>query len=280
MPAMDDRKTIGLIAGASRLPIIVARNAKAAGYKVICVGLGDVFDENLKSIVDVFYPVPLARPGVWIRKLRRHGVSSTIMVGKVEKKTLYTPFRILKYMPDWRALRIWLVRLKGKDWRPDTLLNAIADELAAGEIILEDSTMYSEKDLADDGTMTKLSPSNSIEADIQFGWAIAKKIGESDIGQAVAVKEKETVAVEAIEGTAEMIKRAGGLCGKGWTLVKTAKPAQDMRFDVPCIGPDTVQSVYDNGGKCIVVEAGKTFVVDKQQTIELADKLGIIIVGR
>jgi DUF1009 family protein len=79
---MDDRKTIVLIAGASRLPIIVARNAKAAGYKVICVGLGDVFDENLKSIVDVFYPVPLARPGVWIRKLRRHGVSSSIMVGK------------------------------------------------------------------------------------------------------------------------------------------------------------------------------------------------------
>ena len=129
--------------------------------------------------------------------------------------------------------------------------------------------------------MTKNQPNLSAKDDIEFGWQIAKKLGEMDIGQAVAVKEKEVIAVEAIEGTANMITRAGQCCKKGgWTLIKVAKPNQDMRFDVPCVGPDTIKSLAENGSKCLVIEAGKTIIIDKPQTIALADNLGIAILGQ
>lgn len=277
---MNDEKIIGLIAGAGRLPVIVAGGAKQAGYKIICVGLEDNVSEDLKKIVDVYYGVALARCGGWIRRLKKHNASRTIMVGKVEKKRIYTPMRILRYLPDWRAIRIWYWRLRKKDKRVDAVLGALADELASGGIFLEDSTMFNNKDLADKGVMTKKQPSNAVVSDIEFGWKIAKLLGQADIGQAVAIKENETVAVEAIEGTTKMLQRTAELCGKGWTLVKVAKPSQDMRFDVPCIGVDTVKTVAQLGGVCIAVEAGKTFIIDKEETIALADKEGIIVYGK
>lgn len=141
--------------------------------------------------------------------------------------------------------------------------------------------MYCKEHLATAGLMTGKQVRSSVEGDIEFGWDIVKKLGELDIGQAIAVKEKEVVAVEAVEGTAAMIERAGRLCRSGgWTLIKVSKPQQDMRFDVPCVGPDTVRGLAENGGKCLVVEADKTIIIDKPQTIELADKLGITILGR
>jgi hypothetical protein len=129
--------------------------------------------------------------------------------------------------------------------------------------------------------MTKNQPSASTESDVEFGWQIVKRLVEMDIGQAIAVKEKEIIAVEAIEGTAKMIERAGGLCKSGgWTLIKAAKQNQDMRFDVPCVGPDTIKSLADNGAKCLVVEAGKTIIIDKPQTIRLAEQMDIAVLGR
>jgi len=272
---------VGLIAGEGRLPFLVAAGAKEAGLKVICVGLAGSAEAGLDDFVDKFYNVALARPGTWIRKLRKHGVTNTVMVGRVAKGRMFTPWRILRYLPDWRAIRIWYWRLRKKDKQNDTLLSALADELASGGIILENSTMYCKEHLATAGTMTETQPPPSIEGDIEFGWHLVKKLGELDIGQAIAVKEKEVIAVEAIEGTAAMIERAGQYCKKGsWTLIKVSKPAQDMRFDVPCVGPDTIRSLADNGGKCLVVEAEKTIIIDKPETIKLADKLGISILGR
>ena len=277
----DEHNTLGLIAGQGRLPFLVAKGAKGAGLKVICVGLADNAEAGLADVVDKFYYVPIARPGTWIRKLRKHGVSQTIMVGRVAKGHIFTPWRIFKYLPDWRALRIWYWRLRTKNKQNDTILNAIADELAESGIILKDSTMYCKEHLAVEGLMTKTKPNPFVQGDIEFGWPIVKKLGELDIGQAIAVKEKEILAVEAIEGTAKMIERAGQLCPKGgWTLIKTAKPNQDMRFDVPCVGPDTIRSLCDNGGKCLVVEAGKTIIIDKPQTLSLADELGVSVLGR
>lgn len=202
------------------------------------------------------------------------------MVGRVAKTKIYTPWRILKYLPDWRALRIWYWRLRKKDKRNDTVLRAIADEFASGGIILEDSTMYCKEHLADKGVMTRCQPPASTLEDIQFGWELLKKIGELDIGQAMAVREREIIAVEAIEGTARMIERAGQLCKKGgWTLLKAPRACHDMRFDVPCIGQDTIESLKQNGARCVVVEAGKTLIIDKPETLALADKLGIAVVG-
>ncbi len=262
------------------MPLLVAAGAKRSGLKVICVGLMDNTEPSLADEVDVFYRVRLARLGSWIRKLRKHGVTRTVMVGQVAKSRLFTPWRILRYLPDWRALRVYYWRLRSKDKLTDSVLCAIADELASSGIILENSTMYCKEHLATAGMMTEARLRPSVEGDIEFGWQIVKKLGELDIGQAIAVKEKAVIAVEAIEGTAEMIERAGQFCKSGgWILIKTSKPNQDERFDVPCVGADTIRSLAKNGGKCLVVEAGKTIIIDKPETIKLADQLGITILG-
>ncbi|MCJ7778723.1 MAG: UDP-2,3-diacylglucosamine diphosphatase LpxI [Sedimentisphaerales bacterium] len=272
---------LGLIAGEGRLPFLVAAGAKHAGLQVICVGLMDNAEPGLADEVDVFYSVAIARPGAWIRKLRKHGVKRTIMVGRVAKGQLFTPWRILRYLPDWRAFRTYYWRLRGKPKLNDSFLCALADELASGGIELENSTMYCKEHLASEGVMTERQPSSLVKGDIEFGWQMIKKLTELDIGQAIAVKEKEVIAVEAIEGTAAMIERAGQICKSGdWTLLKASLPNKDMRFDVPCVGPDTIRSLAKNGGKCLVVEAGKTIIIDKPDTIKLANQLGVIILGR
>jgi DUF1009 family protein len=160
------------------------------------------------------------------------------------------------------------------------LLRALADELATGGIRLENSTMYCKEHLATAGVMTGHEPGISVRNDIEFARDIVRKLGELDIGQAIAVKEREVIAVEAIEGTAAMIERAGKYCKSGgWTLIKASKPNQDERFDVPCVGPDTIRSLAANGGKWLVVEADKTIIIDKPETIQLAQKMGVGIVG-
>jgi hypothetical protein len=277
---MIQPKTLGLIAGQGRLPFLIADGAKRAGLRVVCVGLADNAEPSLAGHVDQFFTGAIARPGGWMRKLRKHGVRETIMVGRVSKRQIYTPWRIVKYLPDWRAVRIWYWRLRNMDKRNDTVLCAIADELASGGIILEDSTMHCKEHIAGEGVMTQCQPPASVWEDINFGWDIVKQCGQLDIGQAIAVREREIIAVEAIEGTARMVERAGQLCKKGgWTLLKASKPDQDLRFDVPCIGVDTIESLKKNGAKCVVVEKNKTIIIDKPETLALADKLGIAVVG-
>jgi hypothetical protein len=278
---MDSANVVGLIAGQGRLPFMIAAGARQAGVKIVCVGLDGSSDASLAEEVDVFYTVPLARPGNWIRKLKKHGVTGTVMVGRVAKGRIFTPWRIMRYLPDWRAVRIWYWRLRKRNKQNETLLSALADELASGGIILEDSTKYCKEHLATNGPMTGGGPGASLAGDIEFGWPIVKKMAEMDIGQAIAVREREVIAVEAIEGTAEMIERTGRLCKSGgWTLLKAAKAKQDMRFDVPCVGPDTIRALAANGAKCLVVEAGKTIIIDKPQTLALANRLRICVIGK
>lgn len=277
---MSDKETIGLIAGGGMLPFLVARGAKQANLRVICVGLGDNPEPGLADEVDCYIRVPLARPSAWIKEFKKQGVTDAIMVGKVHKEKLFTPKRILKYLPDWRALRIYYWRLRKKNKADQTILQAIADELASGGIILQDSTKYCSEHLADKGVLTTVQPDPGIRDDIEFGWGIVKKIAELGIGQAITVKEKAVISVEAVEGTTKMIIRTGQTCKKGrWTLLKASKPGQDNRFDVPCVGPETIKDIADNGGVCLVVEAKKTIILDKPKTIALADKLGIAVLG-
>jgi DUF1009 family protein len=277
---MKDEKIIGLIAGGGRLPILIAAGARQAGLRVICTGLGDNPLPELAEKVDFYAAVPIARPSAWIRKLKKNGVTDAIMAGSVRKERLFTPLRILRYLPDWRALRIYYWRLRKKNKIDQTILQAIADELASGGIILQDSTKFCKEHLADRGVMTRVQPTADMQQDIDFGWGIVKKIAETGIGQAIAVREKTVIAVEAVEGTEKMIVRAGQFCKKGgWTLLKASKSDQDFRFDVPCVGPDTIKSLNSNGGKCLIVEAGRTIIIDKPETIALANQLGIAVVG-
>jgi len=161
------------------------------------------------------------------------------------------------------------------------LLGALADYLGEKGVELVNSMEYCTEALAPAGVLTKVAPSGKAEKDIEFGWRMAKEVGRLDIGQSVAVKEQEVIAVEAIEGTDRMIERAGALCRHGrWVLVKTAKPNQDMRFDVPTIGPETIENLKRNKAAGLVVEAGKTLILEREKVLALAERYEMFVVGR
>lgn len=270
---------IGLIAGQGRLPLAVAEGIRAAGRQVACVGLRDQFDEALPNLCDQFTTAGIIQLGRWIRKLRRFGVSEAIMVGRVRKSRIFQPFRLIRQLPDLRAAKLWYRKLR-HDKRNDAILGAVADELQASGITLIDSTKYIPDHMATLGVLTRSQPSTQQQADITFGLPIVARMGDLDIGQAIAVREGEVIAVEAMEGTDAMIKRSGELCHTGnWTLIKTGKPEQDMRFDVPTIGLQTIENLKANGGRCLAVEAEKVILLDREPLLAAAEQAGIVVVG-
>lgn len=271
---------IGLIAGGGRLPVLTASGIRAAGRRVACVGLKDQYDADLPGLCDHFDRAGIIRLGRWIKLLRRWGVREAVMIGRVKKARMFAPLRLWRQMPDWRAARLWY-RVLRHDRRNHALLRAVADELAQGGITLVDSTRYIPDAMASIGVLTQRAPTADQLGDIEFGWPLAVRLNEMDIGQSVAVRDREVLAVEAIEGTDAMIRRAGELCRMGgWTLIKAAGPRQDMRFDVPTVGPQTIENLRAAGGACLVVEAGRVIIADKPRVMELAHKHGIVIVGR
>ncbi|MGB2984262.1 MAG: UDP-2,3-diacylglucosamine diphosphatase LpxI [Phycisphaerae bacterium] len=268
---------LGIIAGAGRFPLMVLEGAKRAGCHVTVVGLRGFADDRLAKHADVFRWSGLTRIGRWIRILRRSDAQRVILAGSVKKASMYGRLRLLRLLPDWTALRIWFFTLPDK--RNDTVLTAVADEFARHGIIMQDCVQYSAEHMAPEGVLTRCQPTPTQLKDAEFGWQIAKEMGRLDIGQSIAVKETEVIAVEAIEGTDQMIERAGQLCRHGgWTLIKVAKPHQDMRFDVPTVGPETIANLKRNGAKMLVIEAGKTVIIDREKTI--ADAAGIVILSR
>ncbi len=275
----DGAKRLGIIAGAGRFPFLVLEGAQRAGCFVTVIGLRGLADCHIARQADAFRWAGMARMGRWIRILKRQGTRSVILAGSVEKTSMYGRFRMLRLLPDWTAIKIWFFRIPDK--RNDTVLSAVADEFAHHGIIMEHCTRYSEEHLAPEGVLTKRQPSAAQLADVAFGWKIAKQMGTLDIGQSIAVKECEVIAVEAIEGTDRMIERAGALCPQGgWTLIKVAKPDQDMRFDVATVGPMTIAHLKRYGAGAIVVEAGKTVLLERATMIANADAAGIVMVAR
>ena len=270
---------LGLIAGAGKFPLMVLDGAQRAGCEVTVIGLKGLADAALMGRADVFRWAGLARLGRWIRILERNGVGRVILAGSVTKTAMYGRWRWLRTVPDWTALRLWFFKLADK--RNDTVLCAVADEFAGHGIIMEECTQYSAEHLAPQGVLTGRKPTDDQLKDADFGWTIAKEMGRLDIGQSVAVKETEVIAVEAIEGTDRMIERAGELCRRGgWTLVKAAKPNQDMRFDVPTVGPETIAKLARHGGKVLIIEAGKTVIIDREKMIADADAAGIVVLAK
>jgi len=267
---------LGIIAGSGRFPFMVADGARRAGCRVTVVALHGFADPALCGHADAFHWAGLARPGRWIRLLKKQNVCEVILAGAVKKTAMYGRFRLLRLLPDLTALRIWFHELKDK--RNDAVLAAVADELAKHGIVMQDCTQYTRESLAPEGVLTHTKPTPAQLREADFGWKIAKELGRLDIGQTVAVKETEVIAVEAIEGTDRMIERAGQLCPRGgWTLVKVAKPNQDMRFDVPTIGPETIANLARNGAKMLVIEAERTMLVDRDAIVAAAMREGIVI---
>lgn len=274
---------LGLIAGEGEFPKLVLSGAQRAGLRVVVVGLRDCCPPEVRDRADVYYEAGIARLGKWIRILRREGIGRAVLAGRVRKtRMLDLPWwrQFLAYLPDWTSIKVWY--FAARDRRNDTLLRAVADEMMARGIELVDSTAYCTDALAAEGVLTRhRNDSASIAADMDLGWRMAKEMGRLDVGQSVAVKDKDVIAVEAIEGTDAMIERAGALCKTGgWTLVKAAKPNQDMRFDVPTAGVGTIKKLAAARAAALVVEAGKTLLLQKDEMLALADELGILVVGR
>ena len=270
---------IGLIAGQGKLPLLEAKGIRAAGQSVACIALSGQVDPELPSSCDRFATAGMIRLGRWIRLLRGWGVHEAVMVGTVPKTRMYQRHRYLRHWPDWRAAKLWY-RVLRHDKRSQSVLRALADELGQGGIELVDTTRYIQNQMATSGPMTSQRPSADQMADIDFGWPILMGMNELDVGQAIAVKERNVIAVEAIEGTDAMIRRAGELCGSGgWCLLKGPAPSKDLRFDVPTVGLQTIECLARSGARCLALAAGLVIVADKPSVLEAADRAGIAVIG-
>ncbi|MDA8078905.1 MAG: UDP-2,3-diacylglucosamine diphosphatase LpxI [Nitrospiraceae bacterium] len=265
-------KKLGLIAGMGELPIAIAEEARSQGYIIVAVGLEPLADRALASVADETAWISVAKLGTIINTLKKAGVKEAVMAGKVPKSLLYKS----RLIPDARAVKV-LFSLK--DRSDDAILLAVAKELEKDGITLRDTTDFSAGLLTPDGVLTKKKPSESEWKDIRFGWEIAKEIGRIDVGQTVVVKDRAVMAVEAIEGTDEAIRRGGNLARGGAVVVKVAKPRQDMRFDVPAAGLDTLKTMQEVKARVLALEAGKSILMGREKVVAAANKAGITIVG-
>ncbi|MBU3682758.1 MAG: LpxI family protein [Phycisphaerales bacterium] len=274
--------TVGIIAGQGTLPFLVARGMRAQGRRVHCVGLRGQWEDGLPACCDAFQEAGVLQLGRWIRLFRRAGVTEVTMVGRVSKKQMHDPWLMLKALrdlPDWRTADLWFRRLR-HDRRSATLLRVVADDLATEGVILIDSTRYIPDHMATEGTMGSVAPDARAQADIAFGWPLLEKVGGLDIGQAISVRERDVIAVEAVEGTDSMIRRTGELCrARGWTLLKSARPGHDMRADVPTIGVQTIEGLAKAGAGCVALGVGRVILVDRPAVLAAADRAGIAVVG-
>ena len=265
-------KKIGLIAGVGRLPVEFARAARGMGVHVIGVGVLPEVDPELSQVTHTYENINIAKLDRIFKVFKREKVTEITLLGKITKELVYAH----REMPDLRVLKIFS---RIKNFSDDTLTLALVEELAAEGITVLDQTELLRPLMPEPGVLTKRKPTDAELADMRFGLDMAKKIGGLDIGQTVVVKNRAIMAVEAIEGTDACIRRGGQLGRGGVTVAKSAKPKQDMRFDVPGVGPDTVDSMVEAGAVALVIEAGKTLVVDRDRMVEKADQHGMTIVA-
>jgi len=269
---MTNSKILGLIAGNGRFPLLLAQSARQQKYTLIAVGIKKDTSFFLKGLVDQSLWVG---PGE-LRKMfdffKRHGVQDVIMAGQVHPNNLFN--ERVELDKDFQELFLAL-----QDRKADTIFKAVADRLKVEGLQLLDSTFLLKDALAPRGTLTQRGPTEIELKDIEFGREIAKAMGGLDVGQTVVIKEKAIVAIEAMEGTDQTILRGGRIACKGAVVVKMSKPKQDNRFDVPVVGPRTIQTMIRSHAKCLAIEAGKTLMIDRDVCVKLADKANICIVA-
>jgi len=267
---------IGLVAGNGRFPFLVLQGARALGHDVTVIAVKEEAFADLEPAARdagaTLHWVSLGHLGRCIKILKSEGVSRAVMAGQVKHVKIFSGI-----VPDLTLLSV-LTRLKARN--TDALISAVADVMRDHGIELLDSTAFLAPLLARAGVLTARAPTGEEAADIAFGYTMADAIAALDIGQTIAVKHKAVVAVEAMEGTDETISRAGHLAGAGVSVVKVAKPNQDMRFDVPVIGIATIQTMRAAGATALTVDAERTLIMDIEHVLVAANEAGIAIVGR
>lgn len=267
-------ESIGVIAGSGKLPELLAREARKKGYKIAVCAIRGETDEQVSSWADSVEWTRLGELGRLVQFFKREGVREAVMGGKITKTNLFKG----EVRPDLEMIKVLATTHNHSD---DSLLGAIAGYLNKQNISLLDSTVFlTDETLPQKGVLSKRKPTQEEAEDIEFGWRLAKEIGALDIGQTVVVKKKAILAVEAIEGTDEAILRGGALGRGGATVVKVAKPNQDMRFDVPAIGLGTLDALVRSKARALAFEAGKTIFLDREKFLDGADREGITVVAK
>ena len=262
---------IGVIAGNGRFPIIFADNARKMGLQVYAVAHEGETDPELEQHVDRIHWVKLGQLNKLINAFKADSIKTVVMLGGVKKTHIYSNVR-----PDFRVLALAAKLALGKD---DDILRALAAELEKDGITICESTFGLEGILVEEGTLTSRQPTKKEWADIRYGWDVARETGRLDIGQCVVIKDRVVVAVEAVEGTDEAIKRGGGLAKDGVVVVKRCKPQQDLRFDLPAVGPRTIEVMRSVKASVLAVEAGRSVILDREILIRDAEDAGIAVVG-
>ena len=267
---MENR--IGLIAGNGKFPILFAQAAKRKGIEVVAIGINEETSKDLAQFVDKIYWLGAGELEKLFQILLQEKLTLVAMAGQVRHKLLFDKnIKIDKKMEELLD--------KVRDRKTDSLIGAVANLLEQSGIKLLDSTTFLKDFLPEKGVLTKNSLDRRVLEDIEFGKTLAKSIAGLDIGQSVVVKDKVVLAVESIEGTDEAVKRGAYYGKNGVVVIKVSKPNQDMRFDVPIIGPDTIRLLKEVHAACIAIEAKKTLIIDIEKTINLADELKIGIVA-
>ena len=262
---------LGLIAGNGRFPFLVAEAARREGRRVVTVAIREEASPELEALVDEFHWVGLGQLGRCIEVLRGAGAFEAVMAGQVKHKRIFSSI-----VPDLKLMGL-LARLAFKN--TDSLIGAVADTLEAEGIRLLSSVDLLHEEMAEPGSMTKKAPSRDQRKDVAYGRRVGLTLAGLDLGQTVVVKDRAAVALEAMEGTDEVVRRAGRLAGPGTVVVKVAKPRQDMRFDVPVVGPGTLASAREAGVAIIALDAGKTLIIDKRAFLREADDAGVAVYG-
>lgn len=258
-------RKIGLIAGNRRLPIIFSKAAKDKNHYIVAVAIKGDTSPKLKDYVDKIYWLRLDQFSRMFEIFKKEGITKIIMAGQISPGRLFS--KDIGKDPQLKNL------LEGiRDKKADTIFGAVADKLKEFGFELMDSTTFLEEFLPKKGTLTKREPDFDEWEDIYFGLDLAKEIAFLDIGQTVAVKNKAVLAVEALEGTDNLILRAGKISRQGAVIVKVSKPKQDTRFDIPVVGLNTIKNLIKAGAACLAIEAGKTLFIDKEPSLELANK--------
>ena len=271
IPQIASGERLGLIAGNGRFPIIFADNARKLGYQVSAVAHEGETDPDLANHVDRIHWIKIGQLNKLIKAFKEDDVHQAVMLGGIKKTHVFTTVR-----PDFRTLAL-ATRLA--IWKDDDILREFAKELEQEGINICESTFGLEGILAEEGTLTARAPSQKEWEDIRYGWEVARDIGRLDIGQCVVIKDRVVVAVEAVEGTDEAIKRGGQLAKDGAVVVKRCKPQQDMRFDLPAVGPRTIDVMSSVKASVLAVEAGRTIFLDRDLLLTKARSAGIAVVG-
>ncbi|MEP6849617.1 MAG: UDP-2,3-diacylglucosamine diphosphatase LpxI [Acidobacteriota bacterium] len=261
----------GLIAGNGQFPFLVIEGARKSGESLAVVAIKEETDKRIDEVADTVVWVGIGQLGKMISFFKKHDVTKAIMAGQVKHVQIFSGS-----LPDMRMVKmLWNLPRRNTD----ALIGGVADEMAKEGIELIDSTYFIQDQLAGEGVLTKRKPDETELGNIEYGLHIAHEMGRLDLGQTIVVRAKACVAIEAMEGTDATIHRAGELAKGKLTVVKIAKPNQDMRFDVPVVGVPTIETMAAAGATCLSVSAGKTLVFGRQEMLKLADKHKIAIVG-